>query len=185
MSASLYTGQQRQRGDEEEEEEEELNEEKQIDIDVALVIIQSELQEFYSNEKSNISNKALAQRKRVLENVLKSIGKNVTSSSRASFIEKEEEEEEKHLLLQNLISLLQVPKVKETEELLLATNDTILILLKEVNVIRNGTRTMDIDSSFLGFAFSSLLELASGGKTNANHQKICRFSHLVLAKLFY
>ena len=94
MSASLYTGQQRQRGDEEEEEEEELNEEKQIDIDVALVIIQSELQEFYSNEKSNISNKALAQRKRVLENVLKSIGKNVTSSSRASFIEKEEEEEE-------------------------------------------------------------------------------------------
>ena len=55
MSASLYTGQQRQRGDEEEEEEEELNEEKQIDIDVALVIIQSELQEFYSNEKSNIS----------------------------------------------------------------------------------------------------------------------------------
>ena len=53
MSASLYTGQQRQRGDEEEEEEEELNEEKQIDIDVALVIIQSELQEFY-NEKSNI-----------------------------------------------------------------------------------------------------------------------------------
>ena len=81
---------------------------------------------------------------------MKSIGKNVTSSSRASFIEKEEEEEEeKHLLLQNLISLLQVPKVKETEELLLATNDTILILLKEVNVIRNGTRTMDIDSSFL------------------------------------
>ena len=135
MSASLYTGQQRQRGDEEEEEEEELNEEKQIDIDVALVIIQSELQEFYSNEKSNISNKALAQRKRVLENVLKSIGKNVTSSSRASFIEKEEEEEEeKHLLLQNLISLLQVPKVKETEELLLATNDTILILLKEVTL---------------------------------------------------
>ena len=182
MSASLYTGQQRQRGDEEEEEEEELNE-KQIDIDVALVIIQSELQEFYSNEKSNISNKALAQRKRVLENVLKSIGKNVTSSSRASFIEKEEEEEEKHLLLQNLISLLQVPKVKETEELLLATNDTILILLKEVNVIRNGTRPMDIDSSFLGFAFSSLLELASGGKTNANHQKIRQSSLKVVFEL--
>ena len=184
MSASLYTGQQRQRGEEEEEEEEEeLNEEKQIDIDVALVIIQSELQEFYSNEKSNISNKALAQRKRVLENVLKSIGKNVTSSSRASFIEKEEEEEEKHLLLQNLISLLQVPKVKETEELLLATNDTILILLKEVNVIRNGTRPMDIDSSFLGFAFSSLLELASGGKTNANHQKIRQSSLKVVFEL--
>jgi len=180
MSASLYTGQQRQRGVEEEEEE--ANEEKQIDIDVALVIIQSELQEFYSNEKSNISNKALAQRKRVLENVLKSIGKNVTSSSRASFIEKEEEEE-KHLLLQNLISLLQVPKVKETEELLLTTNDTILILLKEVNVIRNGTRTMDIDSSFLGFAFSSLLELASGGKTNANHQKIRQSSLKVVFEL--
>ena len=182
MSASLYTGQQRQRGVEEEEEE--ANEEKQIDIDVALVIIQSELQEFYSNEKSNISNKALAQRKRVLENVLKSIGKNVTSSSRASFIEKEEEEEEeKHLLLQNLISLLQVPKVKEAEELLLTTNDTILILLKEVNVIRNGTRTMDIDSSCLGFAFSSLLELASGGKTNANHQKIRQSSLKVVFEL--
>ena len=94
---------------------------------------------------------------------MKSIGKNVTSSSRASFIEKEEEEEEKQLLLQNLISLLQVPKVKETEELLLATNDTILNF-DGGECYCNGTMTMDMDPSFLGFAFSSLLELASGTK---------------------
>ena len=179
MSASLCTEQEDERTFDDEDEKIdattvvtedicttfEKNEEKQIDIDIALLIIQSEIQEFYSKENVSISNKALAQRKRVLENVLKSIGKNVLSS----FVE---EDEEKQLLLQNLISLLQVPKVKETEELLLATNDTVLAILMQANATRNGKMTMDIDPSFLGFAFSSLLELASGTRKNTNYQKI-------------
>ena len=191
MSASLCTGQEDERTFDDEDEkidtttvvtEDKLcpnfekNEEKQIDIDIALLIIQSEIQEFYSKENVSISNKALAQRKRVLENVLKSIGKNVLSS----FVE---EDEEKQLLLQNLISLLQVPKVKETEELLLATNDTVLAILMQANATRNGKMTMDIDPSFLGFAFSSLLELASGTRKNTNYQKIRQSSLKVVLEL--
>ena len=189
MSSSLYTGQQRERGggrggggDGEDEDEDEENEENQIDMDVALVIIQSELQEFYNDENINISNKALAQRKRVLENVLKSFGKNVTSPSCAS-CPSEEEEEEKYLLLQNLISLLQVPKVKDTEELLLAANGAILTVLKQVNAVPHATRKTGIDPSFLGFAFSSLLELASGGKKNTNCQKVRQSSLRVVFEL--
>ena len=102
MSASLCTSQEDERTFDDEDEkidtttgvtEDKLcpnfekNEEKQIDIDIALLIIQSEIQEFYSKENVSISNKALAQRKRVLENVLKSIGKNVLSS----FVEEDEE----------------------------------------------------------------------------------------------
>ena len=190
MSASLCTEQEDERTFDDEDEKIdattvvtedicttfEKNEEKQIDIDIALLIIQSEIQEFYSKENVSISNKALAQRKRVLENVLKSIGKNVLSS----FVE---EEEEKQLLLQNLISLLQVPKVKETEELLLATNDAVLAILMQANTTRNGKMTMDMDPSFLGFAFSSLLELASGTRKNTNYQKIRQSSLKVVLEL--
>ena len=107
---------------------------------------------------------------------MKSIGKNVLSS----FVE---EEEEKQLLLQNLISLLQVPKVKETEELLLATNDAVLAILMQANTTRNGKMTMDMDPSFLGFAFSSLLELASGTRKNTNYQKIRQSSLKVVLEL--
>ena len=87
------------------------------------------------------------------------------------------------MLLQTLISLLQVPKVKETEELLLATNDTVLAILMQANATRNGKMTMDIDPSFLGFAFSSLLELASGTRKNTNYQKIRQSSLKVVLEL--
>ena len=54
------------------------------------------------------------------------------SSSRASFIEKEEEEEEENISCYKTCSPLQAPKERNGRTSK-KSNDTILILLKEVN----------------------------------------------------